>query len=207
MDQYRAVRIIQRNIQSYLKLRNWPWWRLFTKVKPLLQVTNAEDQKREMEEEVKRLNDRFEKVPSPTQRPHPSCMAGCPPSRRTSYCVVLTPSPSQIKFEYHDLGKKNESVLLENQRLEDQLREEKFLTQEAEEMRNLLAQKKVFTPPLLTPSPHSFTPPPPPPPLQSELESLLADADARLDEQDEVNQALQAEKAKLHNAIQNLEEQ
>ena len=62
MDQFRAIRIIQRNVQSYLKLRNWQWWRLFTKVKPLLQVTNAEDQKREMEEEVKRLNDRHDKL-------------------------------------------------------------------------------------------------------------------------------------------------
>lgn len=62
MEQSRAIRIIQRNVQSYLKLRNWQWWRLFTKVKPLLQVTNAEEQKREMEEEIKRLNDRFEKL-------------------------------------------------------------------------------------------------------------------------------------------------
>lgn len=31
-------------------------------MKPLLQVTNAEEQKREMEEEIKRLNDRHEKL-------------------------------------------------------------------------------------------------------------------------------------------------
>ena len=35
-DQSRAIRIIQRNGLSYLKLRNWAWWRVFTKVKPLL---------------------------------------------------------------------------------------------------------------------------------------------------------------------------
>jgi len=27
-----AMRIIQRNCSAYLKLRNWQWWRLFTKV-------------------------------------------------------------------------------------------------------------------------------------------------------------------------------
>jgi hypothetical protein len=27
-----AIRIIQRNCAAYLKLRNWQWWRLFTKV-------------------------------------------------------------------------------------------------------------------------------------------------------------------------------
>jgi len=31
-QQQNAVRIIQRNCSSYLKLRNWQWWRLFTKV-------------------------------------------------------------------------------------------------------------------------------------------------------------------------------
>ena len=74
-------------------------------------------------------------------------------------------------------------VLLENQRLEDQLREEKFQTQEAEEVRNLLAQRK------------------------GELESMVQDMEARLEEQEEFNQVLQAEKDKLHNAIQGLEEQ
>ena len=32
MQQLSAIRIIQRNCLAYLKLRNWPWWRLFTKV-------------------------------------------------------------------------------------------------------------------------------------------------------------------------------
>lgn len=134
MEQYRAIRIIQRNIQSYLKLRNWPWWRLFTKVKPLLQVTNAEDQKREMEEEIKRLNDRFEKVRAEEGETFMS-----------HFCVSSSSPSLQLKGEYQEMTKKSESVLQENQRLEDQLREEKFLTQEAEEMRNLLAQKKVGT--------------------------------------------------------------
>lgn len=74
-------------------------------------------------------------------------------------------------------------VLLENQRLEDQLREEKFQTTEAEEMRNLLAQKK------------------------GELESMVQDMETRLEEQEEFNQLLQAEKTKLLNAIQGLEDQ
>jgi len=31
-QQLNAIRIIQRNCSAYLKLRNWQWWRLFTKV-------------------------------------------------------------------------------------------------------------------------------------------------------------------------------
>ena len=39
VQQLNAIRILQRNCAAYLKLRNWQWWRLYTKVKPLLQVT------------------------------------------------------------------------------------------------------------------------------------------------------------------------
>ena len=64
MEQARSIRVLQSNIRSYLKLRNWPWWRLFTKVKPLLQVTAQEDDNRRLTEEVKKLNQRFEKLQS-----------------------------------------------------------------------------------------------------------------------------------------------
>ena len=33
LQQLNAIRIIQRNCASYLKLRNWQWWRMFTKVR------------------------------------------------------------------------------------------------------------------------------------------------------------------------------
>ena len=39
VQQLNAIRILQRNCAAYLKLRNWQWWRLYTKVKPLLQVS------------------------------------------------------------------------------------------------------------------------------------------------------------------------
>merc|ERR1712142_992033 len=60
-QQLNAIRIIQRNCSAYLKLRNWQWWRLFTKVKPLLQVTNNEEKIVAKEEELKRVVDQFGK--------------------------------------------------------------------------------------------------------------------------------------------------
>ena len=33
LQQLNAIRIIQRNCAAYLKLRNWQWWRLYTKVR------------------------------------------------------------------------------------------------------------------------------------------------------------------------------
>ena len=56
LQQLSAIRIIQRNCAAYLKLRNWQWWRLFTKVKPLLQVTNNEEKLNAKETELKTVS-------------------------------------------------------------------------------------------------------------------------------------------------------
>ena len=44
MEQKIAMSVLQRNIKKYLSLRNWPWWKLYTKVKPLLSVARQEVQ-------------------------------------------------------------------------------------------------------------------------------------------------------------------
>lgn len=57
LQQLNAIRIIQRNCAAYLKLRNWSWWRLYTKVKPLLEVTKHEDKLLEKENEIRHMKD------------------------------------------------------------------------------------------------------------------------------------------------------
>ena len=42
-----AVRCIQRNIRKFMAIRQWPWWRLLTKVLPLVEVTRTEEELRE----------------------------------------------------------------------------------------------------------------------------------------------------------------
>ncbi|XP_062304054.1 myosin-11-like isoform X2 [Osmerus eperlanus] len=56
-QQLTAMKVIQRNCAAYLKLRNWQWWRLFTKVKPLLQVTRQEEEMGMKDEELKTAKD------------------------------------------------------------------------------------------------------------------------------------------------------
>ncbi|XP_011476020.1 myosin-9 isoform X1 [Oryzias latipes] len=56
-QQLTAMRVIQRNCAAYLKLRNWQWWRLFTKVKPLLQVTRQEEEMVAKEEELLKVKE------------------------------------------------------------------------------------------------------------------------------------------------------
>lgn len=81
------MRVIQRNCAAYLKLRNWQWWRLFTKVnlksfvkilqfffssfinsacchgscpqvKPLLQVSRQEEEMQAKDEELHKVKEK-----------------------------------------------------------------------------------------------------------------------------------------------------
>lgn len=60
VQQLNAIRIIQRNCSAYLKLRNWQWWRLYTKVKPLLEVTKQEEKLMQKEDELKQVKYKLE---------------------------------------------------------------------------------------------------------------------------------------------------
>lgn len=62
LQQLNAIRIIQRNCAAYLKLRNWQWWRLYTKVKPLLEVTKQEEKLIQKEDELKHVREKLETV-------------------------------------------------------------------------------------------------------------------------------------------------
>ncbi|XP_069761762.1 myosin-11 isoform X3 [Narcine bancroftii] len=61
-QQFTAMKVIQRNCAAYLKLRNWQWWRLFTKVKPLLQVTRQEEEMQLKEDELQRTKDKQQRA-------------------------------------------------------------------------------------------------------------------------------------------------
>lgn len=60
LQQLNAIRIIQRNCAAYLKLRNWQWWRLYIKVKPLLEVTKQEEKLTQKEDELRQIKDKLD---------------------------------------------------------------------------------------------------------------------------------------------------
>merc|ERR1719446_1856890 len=49
-EQREALMVVQRNLRKYLKLKNWGWYKLWQKVKPLLNVTRGEDEIEKLEE-------------------------------------------------------------------------------------------------------------------------------------------------------------
>merc|ERR1712212_1257688 len=48
----RAARCIQNNIRKFIGFRDWGWWLLFTKVKPLLKNAEAEAEAKAKEAEM-----------------------------------------------------------------------------------------------------------------------------------------------------------
>ncbi|XP_052774014.1 myosin heavy chain, striated muscle-like isoform X3 [Mya arenaria] len=61
-DQRIGLSVIQRNIRKWLVLRNWQWWKLYTKVKPLLNIARAEDDMKKKEEELEKTKAELAKV-------------------------------------------------------------------------------------------------------------------------------------------------
>jgi len=57
-----ALSIIQRNIRRWLAMRNWQWWKLYTRVKPLLSVARQEDEMKKKEEELEKTKQELAKV-------------------------------------------------------------------------------------------------------------------------------------------------
>ncbi|XP_048264463.1 myosin heavy chain, muscle isoform X14 [Bombus terrestris] len=60
-DQRLALVVVQRNLRKYLQIRTWPWWKLWQKVKPLLNVTRIEDELAALEEKARKAQEAFEK--------------------------------------------------------------------------------------------------------------------------------------------------
>lgn len=56
-----AIRTIQRNARVYGELRDWPWWQLYTKVRPLLAATRNDEELRRKEMELALVKERAER--------------------------------------------------------------------------------------------------------------------------------------------------
>ncbi|XP_062448574.1 unconventional myosin-XVIIIa isoform X7 [Rhea pennata] len=57
-----AIRCVQKNIKKNKGVKGWPWWKLFTTVRPLIEVQLTEDQIRGKDEEIQQLKGKLEKV-------------------------------------------------------------------------------------------------------------------------------------------------
>ncbi|KAI9438540.1 myosin II heavy chain [Lactarius indigo] len=56
-----AIRTIQKNARIYAELREWPWWQLYTKVRPLLAATRNDAELHKKEAELLLIKERAER--------------------------------------------------------------------------------------------------------------------------------------------------
>lgn len=54
--------MIQRNICKWFVLRNWQWWKLYVKVKLMLNVVCVEDEMKKKLEEMYKMEEEFKKI-------------------------------------------------------------------------------------------------------------------------------------------------
>ncbi|XP_044077960.1 unconventional myosin-XVIIIa-like isoform X13 [Siniperca chuatsi] len=57
-----AIRCIQKNIHKNRGVKDWPWWKLFTTVQPLIKVQLTEEQMRGKDEEIQQQKSKLERV-------------------------------------------------------------------------------------------------------------------------------------------------
>ncbi|KAI6206910.1 hypothetical protein M3Y94_00968700 [Aphelenchoides besseyi] len=66
--QEQAVRCIQRNAEVYFRLKEWPWWKLYQRVHPLLKQATNDEAERKMREQIKRLEESMAELQSEKNR-------------------------------------------------------------------------------------------------------------------------------------------
>ncbi|XP_026836239.1 myosin heavy chain, non-muscle isoform X1 [Drosophila erecta] len=176
LQQLNAIRIIQRNCAAYLKLRNWQWWRLYTKVKPLLEVTKQEEKLVQKEDELKQVREKLDTLAKNTQEYE---------RKYQQALVEKTTLAEQLQAEIELCAEAEESrsrLMARKQELEDMMQElETRIEEEEERVLALGGEKK-------------------------KLELNIQDLEEQLEEEEAARQKLQLEKVQLDAKIKKYEE-
>ncbi|KAM7387492.1 hypothetical protein PAMA_009893 [Pampus argenteus] len=175
-QQLTAMKVIQRNCACYLKLRNWQWWRLFTKVKPLLQVTRQEEEIGHKEEELKMAKEVAAKTEAELKDitvKHTQLM------EERAQLESKLQAEAEMCAEAEELRLKLET---KKQELEEVLHEMEARLEEEEERSNSLQQEK------------------------KDMEQQLQLMESHLAEQEDARQKLQLEKVSVEGKVKKLEQ-
>ncbi|XP_039445231.1 myosin heavy chain, muscle isoform X14 [Culex pipiens pallens] len=136
-EQRVSLEIVQRNLRKYMKLRTWAWWKLWQKVKPLLNVSRVEDQIAKLEETAKKAQDDLEKETKLRQE------LEALNSKLLAEKTALLDSLSGEKGALQDFQEKTAKLQAQKADVENQLRDtQERLTQEEDARNQLFQQKK-----------------------------------------------------------------
>ncbi|KAM9012490.1 myosin-11 isoform 2-T2 [Ara ararauna] len=175
-QQLTAMKVIQRNCAAYLKLRNWQWWRLFTKVKPLLQVTRQEEEMQAKDEELQKTKERQQKAESELKELE---------LKHTQLCEEKNLLQEQLQAEtelYAEAEEMRVRLAAKKQELEEILHEmEARIEEEEERSQQLQAEKK-------------------------KMQQQMLDLEEQLEEEEAARQKLQLEKVTADGKIKKMED-
>ncbi|XP_050346494.1 myosin heavy chain, non-muscle isoform X1 [Nymphalis io] len=177
LQQLNAIRIIQRNCAAYLKLKNWQWWRLYIKVKPLLEVTKQEEKLTQKEDELRQIRERLE-----------SQMKRCQDyeAKYQQASAEKTQLAEQLQAELELCAEAEESrarAAARKQELEELLHDLEGRIEEEEERCNSLQQEK------------------------KRLQLNIQDLEEQLEEEEAARQKLQLERVQCDGKLKKLEEE
>ncbi|XP_065222996.1 myosin heavy chain, non-muscle [Planococcus citri] len=176
LQQLNAIRVIQRNCSAYLKLRNWQWWRLYTKVKPLLQVTKQEEKLSLKEEELRVIREKLDsqvKVAEELEKKHKSIV------EEKNIIAEQLQAEIELCAEAEEMRIR---AVTRKQELEEILHELEARIEEEEEKVTSLQQEK------------------------KKLQLNIQDLEEQLEEEEAARQKLQLEKVQCDAKIKKLEE-
>ncbi|XP_033886319.2 myosin-11-like isoform X3 [Acipenser ruthenus] len=176
-QQLTAMKVIQRNCAAYLKLRNWQWWRLFTKVKPLLQVTRQEEEMHLKEDELHRTRELQQKAETELKDLS---------QKHTQLVEEKNHLQEQLQAEtelYAEAEEMRVRLAAKKQELEEILHEMEARIEEEEERSVVLQGEK------------------------KKMQQQMQDLEEQLEEEEDARQKLQLEKVTAEGKIKKLEDE
>ncbi|KAM3921906.1 myosin-10 [Leptodactylus fuscus] len=175
-QQLSALKVLQRNCAAYLKLRHWQWWRLFTKVKPLLQVTRQEEELLAKDEELLKVKEKQSKVEGELvemERKHQQLV------EEKNILAEQLQAETELFAEAEEMRAR---LAVKKQELEEILRDLEIRMEEEEERNQVLQNDK------------------------KKMQSHIQDLEEQLDEEEAARQKLQLEKVTAEAKIKKMEE-
>ncbi|XP_028671405.1 myosin-9a isoform X1 [Erpetoichthys calabaricus] len=175
-QQLTAMKVIQRNCAAYLKLRNWQWWRLFTKVKPLLQVTRQEEEMVAKDEELQKTKEKHQEAElllNEMNEKHKQMMA------EKMQLQEQLQAETELCAEAEEMRSR---LAAKKQELEEFLHDlESRLEEEEEKVQHMAVEKK-------------------------KMQQNISELETQLDEEEAARQKLQLEKVTLEAKLKKIEE-
>ncbi|XP_039356843.1 myosin-10 isoform X5 [Mauremys reevesii] len=176
-QQLSALKVLQRNCAAYLKLRHWQWWRVFTKVKPLLQVTRQEEELQAKDEELLKVKEKQTKVEAELEemgRKHQQIV------EEKNILAEQLQAETELFAEAEEMRAR---LAAKKQELEEILHDLESRVEEEEERNQVLQNEK------------------------KKMQAHIQDLEEQLDEEEGARQKLQLEKVTAEAKIKKMEEE